>query len=81
MAQLKVSRPTPQRANRRSTVSPLLWELAQGDPSVALKTMVSRIRTNDLPVAMGGTFSGRDGPQEVPIAELVPGVRKWLSFR
>jgi P-type Mg2+ transporter len=27
MTQLKVSRPTPQRANRRSTVSPLLWEL------------------------------------------------------
>src|ERR1700688_1497436 len=39
MAQLKVSRPTPQRGNRRSTVSPLLWELAQGDPAVALKTM------------------------------------------
>ena len=39
MTQLKVSRPTPQRAKRRSTVSPLLWELAQGDPCVALKTM------------------------------------------
>ena len=184
MTQLKVSKPTPQRANRRSTVSPLLWELAQGDPAVALKTMgaslegltdaeverrrriygknevahqkpppwwvqflkafstpfilvllilafvsyitdvylarepqavdwkkviilaamilvsgilrfwqefrsiraadrlkamvrttatVSRIRTNDLPAAVRGTFSGRDGPQEVPIAELVPG--------
>lgn len=184
MTQLKVSKPTPQRANRRSTVSPLLWELAQGDPAVALKTMgaslegltdaeverrrriygknevahqkprpwwvqflkafstpfilvllilafvsyitdvylarepqavdwkkviilaamilvsgilrfwqefrsiraadrlkamvrttaaVSRIRTNDLPTAVRGTFSGRDGPQEVPIAELVPG--------
>jgi P-type Mg2+ transporter len=184
MAQLKVSRPTPQRANRRSTVSSMLWELAQGDPSVALKTMeasfegltdaeverrrricgknevaheksppwwvqllkafsspfilvllilailsyitdvylawepqaidwkkviilatmilvsgilrfwqefrslraadrlkamvrtratVSRIRTNDLPVAMRGTFSGRDGPREIPIVELVPG--------
>jgi Mg2+-importing ATPase len=184
MTQLKVSRPTPQRANRRSTVSPLLWELAQGDPAVALKTMeaslegltdaeverrrriygknevahqkpppwwvqflkafstpfilvllilafvsyitdvylarepqavdwrkviilaamilvsgilrfwqefrsiraaerlkamvrttatVSRIRTNDLPAAMRGTFSGCNGSQEVPIAELVPG--------
>ena len=39
MAQLKVYKPTPQRAKRRSTVSPLLWELAQGDPSAALKTM------------------------------------------
>jgi Mg2+-importing ATPase len=184
MAQLKVSRPTPQRGNRRSTVSPLLWELAQGDPSVALKTMetspegltlaeverrrriygknevahdkpppwwvqflnafsspfilvllilaivsyitdvylagepqavdwkkvvilatmilvsgivrfwqefrsiraaerlkamvrttatVSRLRTNDLPVGMRSTYAGRDGPQEVPIADLVPG--------
>src|SRR5580700_2621336 len=184
MARLKVSKPTPQRANRRSTVSPLLWELAQGVPSVAVKTMetslegltdaeverrrriygknevahekpppwwfqflkafsspfilvllilaivsyiadvylarepqaidwkkviilatmilvsgvlrfwqefrsiratdrlkamvrtratVSRIRTNDLPVAMRGAFSGRDGPREIPIVELVPG--------
>jgi Mg2+-importing ATPase len=190
MARLKVSKPTPQRANRRSTVSPLLWELAQGVPSVAVKTMetslegltdaeverrrriygknevahekpppwwfqflkafsspfilvllilaivsyitdvylarepqaidwkkviilatmivvsgilrfwqefrsiraadrlkamvrttatVSRIRTNDLPVAMRGTFSGRDGPPEVPIAELVPGDIVHLS--
>ena len=39
MAQLKMSKKSPQRANRRSTVSPLLWELAQGDPPVALKTM------------------------------------------
>src|SRR3984893_16095907 len=184
MAQLKVSRPTQQRANSRSTVSPMLWELAQGDPCVALNTMegsfegltdaeverrrriygknevaheksppwwvqllkafsspfilvllilaiasyitdvylarepqaidwkkviilatmilvsgilrfwqefrsmraadrlkamvrtratVSRIRTNDLPVAMRGTFSSRDGPREIPIVELVPG--------
>jgi Mg2+-importing ATPase len=33
---------------------------------------VSRIRTNDRPAAMRGTFSG-NGPREVPIAELVPG--------
>jgi P-type Mg2+ transporter len=39
MAQLKVLRQTPQRVKRRSTVSPLLWEVAQGDPAVALKTM------------------------------------------
>src|ERR1700674_4576073 len=39
MAQRKVSKQTPQRTKRRSTVSPLLWELAQGDPAVALKTM------------------------------------------
>jgi Mg2+-importing ATPase len=39
MAQLKVLRQTPQGVKRRSTVSPLLWELAQGDPAVALKTM------------------------------------------
>ena len=43
MAQLKVFRQTPQRAKRRSTVSPLLWELAQGDPAVALKTMEASI--------------------------------------
>src|SRR6202049_583486 len=184
MAQPKGSRPTPQRANRRSTVSPLLWELAQGNPDFALKTMeaslegltdaevdrrrriygknevahekplpwwvqflkafsspfilvllilaivsyitdvylarepqavdwkkviilstmilvsgilrfwqefrsirvadrlkamvritatVSRVRTNDLPIAMRGTLSGRGGQQEVLIAELVPG--------
>jgi Mg2+-importing ATPase len=39
MAQLKMSKKSPQRAKRRSTVSPLLWELAQGDPAFALKTM------------------------------------------
>lgn len=39
MAQLRMSKQTPQKAKRRSTVSPLLWELAQGDPPVALKTM------------------------------------------
>src|ERR1700736_4227766 len=190
MAQPKLSKETPQRTKRRSTVSPLLWELAQGDPAVALKTMeaslegltdaevdrrrriygknevahekpppwwaqflkafsspfilvllilaivsyitdvylarepqavdwkkviilatmilvsgilrfwqefrsiraadrlkamvrttatVSRVRTNALPAAMRGTLSGRDGPQEVPIAELVPGDIVHLS--
>lgn len=39
MAQLKVLRQTPQRVKRRSAVSPMLWEFAQGDPAVALKTM------------------------------------------
>jgi Mg2+-importing ATPase len=30
---------TALQGKRRSTVTPLLWELAQGDPAVALKTM------------------------------------------
>jgi P-type Mg2+ transporter len=34
-----MSKQTPQRVKRRFTVSPLLWELAQGDPAFALKTM------------------------------------------
>jgi Mg2+-importing ATPase len=43
MAQLKVSNPTTQKGKRRSTVSPLLWQLAQGDPDLALKTMESSL--------------------------------------
>ena|ERR1700730_11332118 len=39
MAKLEASKPTLQRAKRRSGVSPLLWELAQGDSAFALKTM------------------------------------------
>ena len=43
MAQLEVSKQTPRRTEHRSTVSPLLWELAQGDPAVALETMEASI--------------------------------------
>ena len=41
MAPLKTSEPNVQKVIRRSTVSPLLWELAQGDPGFALKKLES----------------------------------------
>jgi Mg2+-importing ATPase len=44
MAQLTTARLDRKRAVRRSTVSPLLWELAQGRPSLALEKLETSLQ-------------------------------------
>ena len=44
MAQLTTARLDGKRAVRRSTVSPLLWELAQGRPSLALEKLETSLQ-------------------------------------
>ena len=41
MAQVKTAKTNAQMTGRRATVSPLLWELAEGNPSLALKKLES----------------------------------------
>lgn len=44
MIEPKTANPGVQKLSRRSTVSPLLWELAQGDPALALKKLETSLQ-------------------------------------